>query len=80
MGVTSKHLSENLKKVTGFTGRELINMALICEAKILLVNDNLKVGEISEQLNFSDQFAFSKFFKRLTSASPTEYSGSFVAV
>jgi len=80
LGVTSKHLSENLKKVTGFTGRELINMALICEAKMLLVNDNLKVGVISEQLNFSDQFSFSKFFKRLTSSSPTEYGSGFVSV
>ncbi|RIJ45709.1 AraC family transcriptional regulator [Maribellus luteus] len=72
--VTSKHLSESLKKVTGFTGRELINMALVCEAKVLLVNDNLKVAAVSEQLNFSDQFAFSKFFKRLTNTNPTEYS------
>ncbi len=72
--VTSKHLSESLKKVTGFTGRELINMALVCEAKVLLVNDSMKVAVVSEQLNFSDQFAFSKFFKRLTNTNPTEYS------
>lgn len=80
IGVTPKHLSENLKKVTGFTGRELINMALVCEAKMLLVNGNLKVATVSEQLNFSDQFAFSKFFKRLTSASPTEYSTGMLSV
>jgi len=80
LGVTSKHLSENLKKVTGFTGRELINMALVCEAKVLLVNDNVKVAVVSEQLNFSDQFAFSKFFKRLTNSSPTEYNSSFSSI
>ncbi|MCK3683144.1 AraC family transcriptional regulator [Maribellus sp. YY47] len=80
LGVTSKHLSENLKKVTGFTGRELINMALVCEAKVLLVNDNVKVAVVSDQLNFSDQFAFSKFFKRLTNSSPTEYSSSFSSI
>ncbi|MGQ7871054.1 helix-turn-helix domain-containing protein [Sunxiuqinia sp. sy24] len=71
--VSSKHLSETLKKVTGHTARELINMVLIREAKMLLANNDLKVATIAEILHFSDQFAFSKFFKRLTALNPTAY-------
>lgn len=71
--VSSKHLSETLKKVTGHTAREMINMALIREAKLLLADKDLKIGTISEMLNFSDQFSFSKFFKRMTSLSPMAY-------
>lgn len=73
LNVSSKHLSETLKKITGHTARELINLALIREAKMLLVNRELKINTISEILNFSDQFSFSKFFKRITNCSPKQY-------
>jgi len=73
LGITPKHLSETLKLVTGHTATELINTALIVEAKVLLHDEHLRVRQIAEKLNFSDQYSFSKFFKRLTGMSPSKY-------
>jgi two-component system response regulator YesN len=42
-------------------------------AKILLLDKNRKVKEISECLQFSDAEYFTKIFKEKTGITPTEY-------
>ena len=71
--VTRHHLGRTVKEVTGKTAKQFIEEAIVMEAKILLQNDNLTISEIIEELEFSDPSFFSKFFKRHTSMSPTEY-------
>ncbi|MFA8434960.1 MAG: helix-turn-helix domain-containing protein [Marinifilaceae bacterium] len=73
LSVSSKHLSETVKKVTKKTAKELINISLIDEARLLLAERKLNIAAIAEQLNFSDQFSFSKFFKRHTNMSPSAF-------
>jgi AraC-like DNA-binding protein len=46
---------------------------VITEAKILLEDLGQSVASVAEQLNFSDQFFFSKFFKRHTGINPSQY-------
>ena len=43
------------------------------KAKILLMNPDMKVSEIADLLDFSDEIHFSKVFKRLTGISPKQY-------
>jgi AraC-like DNA-binding protein len=43
------------------------------EAKILLRNPSLSIQQIADQLNFSDQSSFGKFFKKHHRMSPLEY-------
>ena len=43
------------------------------KAKILLMNPDMKVSEIADLLDFSDESHFSKVFKRLTGISPKQY-------
>ncbi|NJO25503.1 MAG: AraC family transcriptional regulator [Bacteroidia bacterium] len=43
------------------------------EAKLLLDNPALSIAEIADELNFSDQSFFGKYFKRLAGMSPKEY-------
>lgn len=73
LSITSKHLSETVKKVTGKTAKEFINISLIDESRLLLSERKHSIAEIAYMLNFSDQFSFSKFLKRHTNMSPTEF-------
>lgn len=71
--VTTDHLSKTVKQVTEKTAKQFIEEAIVLEAKILLQNKNLTILCIAEELQFTDFSAFSNFFKRHTSLSPSEY-------
>ena len=71
--ITPKHLSKTLKEITNKSCSELIDEMVITEAKILLEDLGQSVASVAEQLNFSDQFFFSKFFKRHTGINPSQY-------
>lgn len=71
--VTSVYLSRTIKSFSGQTAMDWINKARIAEAKILLRKPDVTVQEVAEMLNFSDQSAFGKFFKKHTGKSPVEY-------
>jgi len=71
--MSSGHLSKILKEVSSRTTGELIDAAVITEACILLGNPTLSVSQISDELHFSDQSFFGKFFKKHIRLSPSEY-------
>lgn len=73
MFLTSKHLSTVVKDVSGKTAGEWIDDLVILEAKALLKSSELSVQEIADELHFSNQSFFGKYFKRLTGVSPKEY-------
>ena len=75
--MTPHHLSKTAKEITTKTCGELIDEMVIVEAKILLSDLSYSVAQVADQLNFSDQFFFSKFFKRHTGLSPKDYKSSF---
>lgn len=68
--VTPKYLSEYLKKHTGKTAGQWIIQTLVLEAKVLLLQKELTVAEVSNELEFSDQSVFGKFFKVNTGYTP----------
>jgi AraC-like DNA-binding protein len=71
--ITPKYLIHAIKNACGKTPGELIAEALVADAKLLLKNMNHSVGSVAEELHFSDQAAFSKFFKKHTGLSPSSY-------
>lgn len=71
--VTPRYLSQTVKEITGKSAGELIDEMVIIEAKVLLNNVSLTIAQVAESLYFSDQFFFSKFFKRHTGISPSEF-------
>lgn len=73
LNITAKYLTETLKEITGKTAGEIIESFVIQEAKMLLNNPELSISEIAEELNFSDQSFFGKFFKRCSGVSPKNY-------
>lgn len=74
--ITPKHLTKTVKELTTKTCGEFIDEMVIAEAKILLGDLSYSVGQIADHLHFSDQFFFSKFFKKRTGLSPKEYKNS----
>jgi YesN/AraC family two-component response regulator len=74
--ITPKHLTKTVKELTTKTCGEFIDEMVISEAKILLGDLSYSVGQVADHLHFSDQFFFSKFFKRRTGMSPKEYKSS----
>lgn len=71
--VTPKYLSAVIKKNTGKSASEWISESITLEAKVLLQNLTLTVSQISNQLSFSDQSIFGKFFRAHTGLTPVQY-------
>lgn len=79
--VTSRHLSQVVKQVTGKTAGEIIDEMIINEAKVLLSSHVMNVAQVADELRFSDQSFFGKFFKKYTGISPSIYrTNSTVAI
>ncbi len=71
--ISIKYLSVCVKEVTGMAPRALIANTLLDEAKLMLINTELNISIIADQHNFSDQYAFGKFFKKHTNLSPRNF-------
>lgn len=67
------YLSRILKSVKGKTANQWIDEAIIRQAKMYLKDYNASIKDIAGELNFSDQAAFSKFFKKHDGRSPSDY-------
>lgn len=74
--VTPRYLTQTVKEVTGKSAGGLIDEMVILEAKALLNNLSMSIAQVAEKLYFSDQFFFSKYFKRHTGLTPSEYRKS----
>jgi AraC family transcriptional regulator, transcriptional activator of pobA len=73
LGVTTGTLSRLLTKLTGQSTKQLVQDRLILEAARLLRFSDLSIKEIAARLGFSDQFAFSKAFKRRRGEAPLDF-------
>lgn len=71
--VTPKYLTQTVKKLSGKTAGKYIDDLVIVEAKTLLRDPSLTIAQVADRLDFSDQFFFSKFFKRYTGVTPSGY-------
>ena len=71
--ITSKHLSQTVKNITGKSAKELIQDRLVLEAKRLLLHTNSPVKEVAYTLGFEEPLHFSGFFKRNVGISPSDY-------
>ena len=73
IGISSSHLRDTVKAVTGYAPGHFIRAQLILEAKRLLAHSNDTVAEIGYLLNFDDASYFGRFFKRETGMSPVVF-------
>lgn len=73
LGLSPHYLTLIVKQVTGQSVSDFIFEMLYSEARNLLKNSKMSIQEISIRLNFSDQSAFGKFFKRRSGLSAANY-------
>ncbi len=71
--VTTNHLIETVKRTMGQPAGQIIRERLLLEAKRLLRYSDSPVAEIATYLNFEDPSYFSRFFKKHTDFSPSEF-------
>ena len=73
LSISPSYLSRIIRKTTGKTAAYFITGLLHAEACRLLLHTDLPIQAIADELNFSDQSAFGKFFKANTGVSPQQY-------
>jgi AraC-like DNA-binding protein len=73
VGISESLLIKNFKSDTGITLKNHMYNFILQSAKEKLIITDLSIKEIAYELDFSDEFYFSKFFKKNTELSPREY-------
>jgi AraC-like DNA-binding protein len=73
MHLSPAHFSRVFKSVTGQSPRDFLIGARLSQARHLLSESNLSVGEIADRLDYADLFFFSRQFKQKTGLSPLQY-------
>ena len=71
--ISKQYLSLIVKEKTRVTVGVIISSMRAEEAARLLRNPELTIQQVAEELSFSDQSSFGKFFKKHTGASPLKY-------
>ncbi|SFO88204.1 AraC-type DNA-binding protein [Chitinophaga sp. YR627] len=75
LNITPLYLNEVVKEITGFPASYWINQEILLEAKRLLYYTPLDVKEIAFDLGYEDHAYFSRFFRKNTGMTPTEFRG-----
>lgn len=71
--ITPQYLTRTIQEVNGQSARELLADYIVLEIKTLLRNANLEIKDVVCRTGFSNQSSLSRFFRRYTGMSPTEY-------
>lgn len=70
---SAQNLNRICRKEQNQSASEIISEYLISEAKRLLLYTDLHINEIANTLNFKDNSHFTKYFKKHTSFTPSEF-------
>ncbi len=71
--ITQRYLGTLVRQASGTTAKEWIDRALINEAKVALKHSDVTVAQLADNLSFPNPAFFSKFFKRVTGMTPSQY-------
>ena len=73
LSISTRYLSQITNTVCGRSPKQVIDDYLIQECEQLLSTTSLTIQQISQQLGFTSQIAFAKFFKARKGCAPTVY-------
>jgi AraC-like DNA-binding protein len=73
VNLSRSHYTTLFRRVTGYAPLSYLNHLRMQRAVQLLNTTNLSIKQISEQLGFSDQFYFSRAFRKMHNHSPSEH-------
>ena len=77
MDISSKHLSETVKKVSNHAALYYIQERIIRESQYLLVYTRLNIKQIAYRLNFDTPSHFIRFFKKHSGVTPLKFRTSY---
>lgn len=72
-GMSESHFSRQFKAAIGTSPIDWLRRERINQAKHRLIESDDAIKEIARQVGYSDQFFFSKDFKRMTRLTPTQF-------
>lgn len=73
-GLSASHFRHLFKEFTGLTVKEYHHRIKVSRAKELLLSGECNVTEAAARTGFSDIYYFSRLFKKVAGASPSEYT------
>ena len=73
VNISSNHLSEKFKQVTGINFVEYIARTRFEKAHELLLNSNRRISEIAFAVGFQSLSQFNRVFKKFSGKSPSAY-------
>lgn len=71
--ITSSYLSKLLKTETGYSFVDVLTMIRVQKAMEMIDSTALKIYEIAELVGYSNQYYFSRAFKKIAGCSPVQY-------
>lgn len=74
LNVSVKHLNKNVMAALGKTTSDLIHDRVLLEAKRMLIHGKATIQEIAYDLGYDDASYFSRFFKKKTGFSPSNFA------
>ncbi|GAB3016339.1 helix-turn-helix domain-containing protein [Spirosoma pulveris] len=78
LNVSPNHLNKSVKLATGLSAHDLLEEMLLLEAKVLLTQTELSIGEIAYLIKKQDPANFTRFVRKKTGLTPKEYRRSHV--
>lgn len=79
LGMTPGQLSRLCRETLGMSGLDVINARLLHEAQRDLVYTHLPIKQLAAALGYADDAYFSRFFRKHTGLSPTEFRAQALA-
>lgn len=77
LNISAKKLNDCCQEAVGKSSHHIIKDRIILEAKRLIFHGIMTVQEIAYHLGFDDPYYFSRFFKKSTGLSPSEFRKKF---
>lgn len=71
--ITPNHLNKTVKQLTGKTPTRWIDETLVLEAKMLLYQTGLSIGQVAEDIGMQDPSYFSRMFKKYEGVTPLAF-------
>ncbi|MFN8394544.1 MAG: helix-turn-helix transcriptional regulator [Bacteroidia bacterium] len=73
LAVSPNHLNKAVKQITGKSPSRWIDEAIVLEAKVLLLQTQLNIGEVAAEVGVTDASYFSRLFRKFTGITPAQY-------
>ena len=74
MNISTSHLNDTVRAVTGFSVTHCIQQEIVREAKRLICYSGLSIKEIANDLGFEDGLYFNRLFRKITGVTAARFN------